>query len=301
MPTIQTIEQELVEQLKTIYDINEARSITSIVLQHILQLSRTQLSISKEKELTDQQVRSFEMLTEELMLGKPIQYVLGETEFYSCRIKVNENVLIPRPETEELVDWIIKSVIGHQSTVKETQDSGFKTLDLKILDICTGSGCVPIALKKNIPEAEVSACDISHEALEMAMKNAVLNKTEIRFFNSDVLSSSFSHSITSTFNVIVSNPPYVRNLEKQLMHKNVLEFEPHLALFVEDHDALIFYRKITEFAKSKLQPGGMLFFEINEAYGNEIAELLGQNNFTEIEIRKDMFGKDRMAKGVLKL
>jgi release factor glutamine methyltransferase len=221
------------------------------------------------------------MITEELIHGKPVQYVIGETEFYGCRIKVNENVLIPRPETEELVDWIIKLVPNKELT---------------ILDICTGSGCIPIALKKNLPKAEVAACDISHEALEMAMKNAVLNKTDVRFFYTNILNPTVSS--WSTFDLIISNPPYVRNSEKQLMHKNVLEFEPHLALFVEDDEALIFYRKITELAKSKLKQGGFLFFEINEAYGKEIAELLEENGFKDVEIRKDMFGKDRMAKGV---
>jgi release factor glutamine methyltransferase len=197
---------------------------------------------------------------------------------------VNENTLIPRPETEELVEWIVDGL-------------KVKGKGQRVLDIGTGSGCIPIALKKEIPSAFVSAIDISEKALEMARKNALDNQVEVNFIHQDILTSQHLNISTSQpllFDVIVSNPPYVRNLEKKEIKRNVLDFEPHLALFVADSDALLFYRKIAQLALKSLSSNGKLFFEINQYFGKETVELLEQLGFKNIELRKDFVGNDRM-------
>ena len=196
------------------------------------------------------------------------------------RFEVNENTLIPRPETEELVEWIVDE--------QKTKD---KRQKVSILDIGTGSGCIPITIKKEIPNALVSAIDVSEKALEMARKNAIDNEVEVNFILQNILESE---SLIEKYDIIVSNPPYVRNLEKQEIKKNVLDYEPHLALFVEDTDALLFYRKIAQLALSGLAPNGKLFFEINQYLGKETIELLENLGFKNIELRKDFVGNDRM-------
>lgn len=283
---LKEFENHLTEKLSVIYDQQEARSIAQLVLMHILKFSRVQLSMNGIRELTMQEITSVEMILTELLTGRPVQYVLGETEFYGCRIKVNENVLIPRPETEELVHWILAD------QKKNSKD------DIAILDVCTGSGCIPIALKKNLHVAKMQGLDISYGALETAMQNAVLNKTEVKFYQRDMLQPQ---SVTEAeFDVIVSNPPYVRDSEKEKMHKNVLDFEPHLALFVADNDPLVFYRVIADFASKALKKGGALYFEINEALGQQTKEVMEKAGFAYIEVRKDLYDKDRMVKGILK-
>ncbi len=198
------------------------------------------------------------------------------------RFEVNENTLIPRPETEELVEWII-----------ENQKSKDQSQKLEILDIGTGTGCIPISLKANLPQANVSAIDVSEQALEMAKINAVSNNVEVNFIQANILEVE---DLNQHFDVIVSNPPYVRNLEKQEIKKNVLDYEPHLALFVEDTDALLFYRKIAQLALKNLSPNGLLFFEINQYLGNETVDLLENIGFKNIELKKDIYGNDRMIK-----
>jgi release factor glutamine methyltransferase len=209
------------------------------------------------------------------------------------RFEVNENTLIPRPETEELVEFILK----------ETSNFQLPASSLNILDIGTGSGCIPISLKANLPQANVSAIDVSQKALEVAKRNAELNKVEINFIEANILEVEDLSQLPSpiiyhpsSYNIIVSNPPYVRNLEKQEIKKNVLDYEPHLALFVEDMDALLFYRKIAQLALKNLTTNGLLFFEINQYLGKETVELLENLGFKNIELKKDIYGNNRMIK-----
>jgi len=224
-------------------------------------------------------------ILEPLKLEIPIQYLLGKTSFYGLDFEVNDDVLIPRPETEELVEWIIK---GNSNTER------FK--DLKILDIGTGSGCIAISLAKNIPNAKVYAIDVSEKALATAKKNAVINQVDVAFITQNILETA---DLNQQFDIIVSNPPYVRNLEKQEIKKNVLNNEPHLALFVEDDDALIFYKKIAALAQKNLLENGQLFFEINQYLGKDMVALLEKTNFKNIELRKDIYGNDRMIRGTI--
>jgi len=219
----------------------------------------------------------------ELKTGKPLQYVLGYTEFYGLRFVVNPATLIPRPETEELVEWILNSVD--------------KTKSISILDIGTGSGCIPITLKKNLPHAHISAIDISHEALQTAKINAELNEVEIDFLEADILKDL--QPITHNLQLIVSNPPYVTPTDKTQMHVNVVDFEPHTALFVPQEDPLLFYKAIADFAITNLSTDGLLFLEINESYGQETIELLSSKGLKSIELKKDMSGRDRMIRATL--
>ena len=214
------------------------------------------------------------------------------------KFEVNENTLIPRPETEELVEWIIESWKLEVGSWKSENQKR-----INVLDIGTGTGCIPITLKTNLPQANVSAIDVSENALEVAKRNAELNKVEVNFIQANILEvedvSKIQTSISqlpTNFDIIVSNPPYVRNLEKQEIKKNVLDYEPHLALFVEDTDALLFYRKIAQLSIKNLSPNGLLFFEINQYLGKETVELLENLGFKNIELKKDMFGNDRMIR-----
>ena len=221
----------------------------------------------------------------ELSTGKPIQYILGKTEFYGLPFLVNPSVLIPRPETEELVDWAINSL------KTEINNSAH------IIDIGTGSGCIAISIKKHLPDFKVSAIDISATAIQTATKNAKLNQVEVEFSEEDILNPKATK--TKKYKVIISNPPYVTLLDKRQMHTNVTDFEPHNALFVSDDDPLIFYRFIAKFAIKHLDQNGLLFFEINESYGQETVNLLDELGFKEISLRKDLSGKDRMLKAML--
>ena len=215
-----------------------------------------------------------------LKTHEPIQYILGETQFYGLPFIVTPATLIPRPETEELVDWVVSEFLHHNS-------------ELKLLDVGTGTGCIAISLAKNIPNATVSALDISKEALQVASQNAKINKVKVNFMESDIVKVK---TLPQKYDVIVSNPPYVRNSEKKKMQKNVLDFEPSSALFVGDDNPLVFYSKITELASKYLNPNGLLFFEINEYLSKELIQLLEKEFFINIELKKDVFGKDRMIK-----
>jgi release factor glutamine methyltransferase len=286
--TIRQLEKAFIDQLTSLYHFEEARNLTWLSISFVCRLDRMQYLAAKQDELSSQDETSLLIILEDLMTGKPLQYILGETEFYGLTFKVNPAVLIPRPETEELVDWIIKDVRKEGSILAADE--------FNILDIGTGSGCIPVTLKKNLPEATLRAMDISPDALETANRNSVFNQAEVKFYLDDILHPGQAELLNSNFDVIVSNPPYVTNAERSLMHKNVLAFEPHTALFVEDEDPLIFYRAIAFFSIRQLKPKGWLFLEINESFGKETVNLLGEYGFTDIELRTDLPGRFRMIK-----
>lgn len=273
-------------QLSSVYEKREAENIAHLAFEQFTGWSRLERMLKKEAELDNPAMEKLETALKELLQHKPVQYVIGEAWFYKLKFKVNEQVLIPRPETEELVEWVIGSVSGSLPGA----DS--------ILDIGTGSGCIAVALKKNLPSFRVSAIDISEQALAVAKENAARYDEEIDFMRMDVLQSQQA-AVLPSFDIIVSNPPYVKQSEKGPMRKNVLDYEPHLALFVPDEDPLKFYRAIAVVAKEKLNPGGRLFFEINESLGEAVAGLLQEKGFTGIELRKDLSGKDRMVRAAL--
>ena len=274
---------QFVRELASVYDEHEIDSFFYILLEAFHQMKRIDLAMKPEIEIDTMQLLQWETVLSQLKEQKPIQYILGETEFFGLPFYVNEHTLIPRPETEELVDWILT-----QSKVESRKSK------IRILDIGTGTGCIAISLAKSLPNAEVYAMDVSEKALAVAQKNANRNGTEVTFLHQSILETG---DLLREFDIIVSNPPYVRNLEKKEIKKNVLEYEPHLALFVEDHDALLFYRKITELAQKNLSDNGQLYFEINQYLGNEMIQLLKDHNFSNIELRKDIYGNDRMIFG----
>ena len=271
-----------INELLSLYDEKEIESFFYLVLKKNHQLKRIDLALNPEFQLNDNQLIRWNTILMELKNQKPIQYILEETYFYNLPFYVDENVLIPRPETEELVDLIISENLKIQ-----------ESKNLKILDIGTGSGCIAIALAKNIPNADVSAIDVSEKALEVAQKNAKQNEVIVIFLQKNILEIQ---DLEQAFDIIVSNPPYVRNLEKAEINANVLEFEPHLALFVEDYDALLFYRKIANLAKKNLKPNGQLYFEINQYLGKETVELLESFGFKNVKLIKDVYGNDRMIR-----
>lgn len=275
-------------ELDDLYGKEEVDSFFFILIEAFYKVSRLNLAMNP-----DTSVDNYILILNALQLLKkeqPIQYILGETEFYGLPFKVNEHTLIPRPETEELVQWIIN---------KELR---LKTQSLKILDIGTGSGCIAVSLAKNLTKAKVSALDISNEALKVAELNAELNDVKVEFIEANILKPETWNSElkNSNFDVIVSNPPYVRELEKQQMQPNVLNNEPHLALFVKDENPLLFYNAITQFAVNNLSKNGLLFFEINQYLGKEMIQLLVDNKFEGIVLKQDIFKKDRMIKGIKK-
>lgn len=272
-----------IEKLLPLYDVLEAESFFYIILEDFHQMKRIDLALNPTFVFSEEDIQKWNSVLEKLEKEIPIQYILGNAHFYGMEFEVNENTLIPRPETEELVEWIIKN---------NSKIEGFK--DLKILDIGTGSGCIAISLAKNLPHAKVFAIDVSEKALETANRNALKNETEVTFLLKNILETE---DLEQQFDIIVSNPPYVRNLEKEEIKKNVLDYEPHLALFVEDNDALIFYRKISELAQKNLTENGQLYFEINQYLGTEMIDLLEVKNFKNIELRKDIYENDRMIFG----
>lgn len=268
------------KELLSVYDEHEIDSFFYIVLEHLHNLKRIDLALNPETVMDGSHLRQWKNMVSDLKIEKPIQYILGETEFYGLRFEVNENTLIPRPETEELVEWIIKNAAS----------------DPVILDIGTGSGCIAISIAKNIPNAEVLSIDVSEKALATAQKNAQKNEVKVSFLLKNILETK---DLQNQFDIIVSNPPYVRNLEKAEIKPNVLEYEPHLALFVDDNNALLFYRKIAQLAKKNLNPNGKLYFEINQYLGKETVELLEGLGFKTVELRKDIYGNDRMISASL--
>jgi len=269
-------------QLHEIYPINEAGSITAILLDEIFGITRTDLIVNSSWEVSKDQQKRLENLLSRLITNEPIQYVLGKADFYNRSFHVNQQVLIPRRETEELVDLII------QENNKP---------NLSILDIGTGSGCIPITLQLELKAAKVDAIDISEAAIAVAQANASMLNATIGCFKMNALSK---WTLKNQYDIIVSNPPYVTISEKEQMERHVLDYEPHLALFVENDDPLIFYNAVIERATSQLFTNGKLYFEINEALGKEVKYKMEQEGFIDVEIIKDMQGKDRIVKGQLK-
>lgn len=269
-----------IDSLKKIYPIQEVESFFKIILNHH-GISQIDVALNPNRILTKSELQKFEKILYQLKQEIPIQYILGETEFFGLNFKVTKSVLIPRPETEELVQWIIDDV---KNLAKQP---------LKILDIGTGSGCIGISLAKKIPNAQVYAIDISSDALAVAQENATLNNVEIHFIKTNILKTT---KLSEQFDIIVSNPPYVRMLEKEQMKKNVLAFEPEIALFVDDENPLIFYDKIAQLTKNHLTKNGQLYFEINQYLGNEMIQLLSNYQFKNIELKKDFYDVDRMIK-----
>ena len=275
-------------ELTGIYLKNEIDSFFFALSDAYLHLKRVDIALDPDLSISPSKEKKFNSALAKLKKEEPIQYILGETEFYGLPFKVDENVLIPRPETEELVEWIIQEVKSQKFKGKSNSADS-----LNILDIGTGSGCIAIILAKNLDNAKVWALDISKKAIEIAKKNALLNKVDVHFINENILNTKKLHV---KFDIIVSNPPYVRELEKKEINNNVLQYEPHVALFVKDKDPLLFYEKIADFAKINLINNGVLFFEINQYLGKETINLLQHKGFQNVELKKDLFGNDRMIK-----
>jgi release factor glutamine methyltransferase len=271
--------QLIQQRLMQLMDAPEAGQQAYWLLESLYGRSRTDVIMDRPLQLSSKEEEKLEEALKRLEQHEPIQYVLGEAPFYQHVFKVNTAVLIPRPETEELVHHICR---------RHAKEQG-----LRLLDIGTGSGCIAISLALCLPGAVVSAVDVSPSALEVAQENARLLGADVQFFETDIL-EEFPVAL-SLLDVIVSNPPYVRELEKSLMKPNVMEWEPHTALFVEDADPLLFYRRIAQLAEKLLKEGGWLYFEINEAYGKQVADLLEQKGFMEVKTLKDLQKKDRMV------
>ncbi len=280
--TIKDLRKLFRSELSELYYEKEIDSVTNIVLNKLLGTDRLHQLTDPVTEVSPELKSRISEILAKLKTGRPLQYILGESEFYGYKIRVNEHVLIPRQETEELVDIIIR------------ENSDFSG---RIIDFATGSGCIAVALAKRIPMAELTATDISHDAIELAVENARLNNAVITFIRSDIF-GPFPGSITPS-EIMVSNPPYVRLSEKKLMSRNVLDFEPHAALFVPDDDPLIFYRRLLEISGSALKPSGKAYFEINETMGPDLEKLMGKYGFKEIKVIRDLNGKNRIIKGRL--
>lgn len=284
--TIQGAYKQLLAALYEIYDAREAANITDWVIENVTGQSRINRILFKDLQIDLQQQERLQNISLELLANKPVQYILNEVWFAGIKLYVDERVLIPRPETEELVDWIANDI---KKLAGEAQSG------IALLDVGTGSGCIPIALKKQLPAIAVSALDVSTEALEVAKKNAGGQQTDISFFEGDFLDSITWHQLQN-FDIIVSNPPYIKQQEAVDMAKNVLDYEPAIALFVTDEDALVFYKAIALFAQQHLYESGSVYVEINEALGEQVMKIFTTQDFAKIEMRKDLQGKDRMIK-----
>ena len=274
-------------ELETIYGSDEANALIMILLEHYFSLDRVKIAMNPELRLSESELLTLHFAVKELLTNKPVQYIIGETEFCGMRFFVDENVLIPRPETEEMVKKIA-SCRDKACLVPTGCD---------ILDIGTGSGCIAISLAKLLTDSKVTAVDVSEKALNVARKNAKANEVNVRFILDDILNPQNPELIDNQYDIIVSNPPYVCESEKSEMRANVLDYEPSTALFVSDNDPLIFYRRILEFAQKALKPGGEVWFEINENFGEEMKNLCLEQGFKNVEIIKDFRERDRILKG----
>ncbi|MEQ1677542.1 MAG: peptide chain release factor N(5)-glutamine methyltransferase, partial [Chitinophagaceae bacterium] len=282
--TIQEATYYILNKLRSIYPDSESGSMTDLVMEFITGSGKAERMIYKNTAITPAEEKQVEELTKRLVKQEPVQYVLNQSWFCNLKFYVDKNVLIPRPETEELVEWIITNC-------------KFPVAELKILDIGTGSGCIPVSLKRRIRKAEVWALDISEPALEVAKRNAATLGTAVNFLHLDILDEKQWDQLPQ-FDIIVSNPPYVPEKNKDQMHPNVLQYEPGTALFVPDDDPLLFYKTITRFAKQHLADDGLLYFEIHEDIGKATSDLLHSEGFTT-ELKKDMQEKDRMIRSGL--
>lgn len=281
--TIEEATKEILSQLNGLHEPGEAKAITDIVMEHLTRWKKMDRIIHKKDEINSEQKFRLQTILDQLHNHRPVQYVLHEAWFMGMKLYVDENVLIPRPETEELVEWLVDE--WKQMNKKK----------IRILDVGTGSGCIPIALKRNMSNCEISACDISKAALKIAEINASAQNVFIRFLEVDFLNATQRNSLDE-FDCIISNPPYIPGSEKRSLQKHVVDFEPHLALFVPDEDPLIFYSSILDFARNHVDPGGMIFLELHEILAEKVAALFNQSGFSEIELKKDMHGKNRMLK-----
>jgi release factor glutamine methyltransferase len=271
------------DELNDTYEKEELESIIAYCLEDFLNIKRAAISSNQETTVSESELLKFNFAIKDLKKHRPLQYVLGLADFYRLKFFVNEQVLIPRPETEELVHLII-----HDNKLSEPS----------IIDIGTGSGCIPVALKKNILAATVSAIDVSESALELAKRNAKKNEVDVHFFLKDILSSDENtEQQLSKYDIIVSNPPYICFSEKEQMHKNVLDYEPHLALFVNDNDPLLFYKAICDFALKSLNKNGKIYFEINQSLASETKDLLESKGFKNVELIKDISNNYRILRG----
>ena len=285
------------KQLQNIYDKREAENISDWVFENIATSKRSDRVANDQIQITDSTCNQLNIALEKLLIHTPVQYVLGEAWFYKMKLKVNEHVLIPRPETEELVEWVVEDVRNTKYDVRSKKDINIvhPISDIvHILDIGTGSGCIGIALKKELPLAEIFAIDVIENALNVAQQNAADQNVKINFSKIDFL-NELSWTSLQSFNIIVSNPPYIPEKEKAKLNKNVADHEPHVALFVPDNDPFIFYKKIASFAQDHLDPYGKIFVEIHEDYSNEVQKIFTEENF-KTEIRKDIYGRERMIK-----
>lgn len=271
------------KELTGIYSTEETESLIFLIFGKVKGYSRTKVLLAYDENLSTEELDEINQIVSRLKKSEPIQYILGETEFYGLPFYAVPGVLIPRPETEELVQWIIQENQHPKPT---------------ILDIGTGSGCIAVSLRKNIHQSTVLACDISPICIETTRRNAELNRTEISVLKYDIINNSPEMDFPK-LDIIVSNPPYVRETEKRLMDKNVLDYEPELALFVSDKEPLVFYSRIADFAQINLKDGGHIYFEINEAFGKECSEMLQEKGFSEIKLKKDIHNKNRMIRSVL--
>ena len=278
--TIKDIRFFLLKELSGVYPEPEIRVLSDIIIKTVTGRTKLHQLYDNGYKVEKRDVERIIAITEELKSGRPVQYIIGETIFYNCTFKVNNFTLIPRPETEELVDLIIRENKGYEGN---------------IIDLGSGSGCIAIALAANLTSAVVTGIEISDDAIRIARENAVLNKVKVSFKKDDIFTLDYVK--IGNAGIIVSNPPYVRNSEKQMMAKNVLDFEPPLALFVTDTDPLIYYKAILEIAEYILLPGGRLYFEINEAMGKEMKQLVKSFDYSEVEIIKDIHEKERIIKG----
>jgi release factor glutamine methyltransferase len=279
--TAQLFENSVLE-LSELYDTEEAKSIMRLVFQEKLGINRIDLALNNHKEVDTKNLKGIYQIIEKLAKGAPVQQILGTTNFYNIRLRVNKSVLIPRPETEELVQWILKD-----NTAEE----------LEVLDVGTGSGCIAIALALGLPLSHVTGVDISQQALELAQINSISNNAYIDLMNLDILQEDNWKKL-KYFDIIVSNPPYVLESEKEEMHINVLDHEPHVALFVPDEDPLLFYEKIAEMALKHFVKGGKLYFEINAAYGKQVKKMLTAKGYKDVMIKKDINDRNRFVKAV---
>lgn len=286
-------------KLSSTYPKTEIDAFFFLLIEEQLGLQRIDTVLKPDFLIPEKELHFLNDALQRLKKEEPIQYILGKTEFYGLPFTVNKNTLIPRPETEELVAWILEKTEARKMKSEKCKIQN----EISILDIGTGTGCIPIALAKNLTNATISAIDISKEALKIANKNAILNNVYVNFFEADILKVKHLNGIHNQseheeiqYDILVSNPPYVRELEKVEIKNNVLQNEPHLALFVEDKNPLIFYEKIADLAKIHLKENGLLFFEINQYLGKETVAMLQEKGFQNIELRKDIFGNDRMIK-----
>lgn len=290
-------------ELEKLYGSDEANALIMILLEHYFNIDRMKIALEPELRLSESELLTLHFAVKELLKNKPVQYIIGETEFCGMKFCVNENVLIPRPETEEMVKSLELKVKGYLYSPSFRPDIERREMvaekspaNISILDIGTGSGCIAISLAKLLKDSAVTAVDISEKALEVAKKNAEANEVSVTFIKDDILNPQNRDLLNGQFDIIVSNPPYVCESEKSEMRANVLDYEPSSALFVSDNDPLIFYRKILEFAQKALKPSGEIWFEINEKFGKETAELCHSEGFKNVEIIRDFRERERILR-----